>query len=56
MDPVSLPLEELIPIWQEIIKKKSMIITGTFSKKDLELMISKLDGSGLFLDIIILDE
>jgi hypothetical protein len=51
IDPISPPVEELIPLWKRILEKKSLIITGTLNEKQVESIISKLDVSGLFLDI-----
>ncbi|MBM3713150.1 MAG: hypothetical protein FJW56_06910 [Actinobacteria bacterium] len=51
MDPISPSLEELLPIWKEILTRKSLIITGTFTESQVKMMISKLDNSGLFLDV-----
>jgi hypothetical protein len=51
IDPISPPVEELIPLWKRILEKKSLIITGTLNEKQVESIVSKLDVSGLFLDI-----
>jgi hypothetical protein len=56
MDPISPALEDLIPIWKDILKRKSLIVSGTFTRKQVDLMISKLDTSGLFLDIELLED
>lgn len=55
LDPISPPLEELIPGWNKILENKSMIITGTLTRKQVDMLVSKLDVSGLFLDIVVLD-
>jgi len=51
MDPVSAPIEDLIPLWNRILKKKSLIISGTFTESQIELLVCRLDNSGLFLDV-----
>ena len=56
IDPHSRPLEEMIEDWKKIIEKKSMIITGSLTRKQIDFIVSKLDNSGLFLDVFILDE
>jgi len=54
LDPVSPSLEELIPVWKKILSRKSMIITGSLIQDQVDMLVSKLDSSGLFLDIVIL--
>lgn len=51
IDPISPTVEELIPLWKRILERKSLIITGTLNEKQVKLIVSKLDFSGLFLDI-----
>lgn len=53
LDPFAPTLEELLPIWKEVSSKKSMIITGTLRKNELDYLISNLDCSGLLFDILI---
>jgi len=56
IDPVSPPFEEMIGVWKEIAEKKSLIITGTITKDQVNKILNSLDCSGLFLDIIVNDD
>ena len=54
MDLISPSLEELLPVWKKILARKSLIVTGTFTEDQIKMIVSKLDSSGLFLDVDIL--
>lgn len=56
MDPISPPLEELIPIWKVILQRKSLVVSGTFTQRQVDTIVSKLDPSGLFLDIELVED
>jgi len=56
IDPNGPNIEELIPVWQNIQKKKPLILSGVLSQKQLNSITSKLSPRGLMLDVEIVKE
>jgi hypothetical protein len=54
IDPISPSVEELVPIWKDILSRKSLIVSGSFTQRQVDYIIANLDPSGLFLDIELL--
>ena len=51
IDPTGPTLEESIELWNRILEKKSLIITGPVTQSQLNLLVDRLNPQGLFLDI-----
>ena len=56
LDPETENLEERIDLWNKILDKKSLIIAGFVSNEELDLLLERLNPSGLLLDIAIKGE
>jgi hypothetical protein len=56
IDPLGPALEQLVPLWNRILERKSLIVSGRLSAKQVEMLVSKLSPGGLLLDVAIDDE
>jgi|GEM_PF-1358639 len=56
MDPGGPTVEQLIPLWSRILQKKSLILIGPLTQRQVDLLISSLPPCGLFLDNEIVSE
>ncbi len=56
LDPNGPPLEQLIPLWNKIMERLALIISGKMSTEKIEMITSELSPGGLFLDVAIDDE
>ena len=56
LDPKSPPLDALIPLWNRILERKSLIIIGPVTESQLDLLVSRLSPGGLWLDVELVPE
>jgi hypothetical protein len=56
LDPKGPSLEELIPMWNGILEKKSLVIVGPMTERQLDLLVSRLSPGGLWLDAELVPE
>ena len=51
LDPNGPPLEDLIPLWNRFLEKKSLVICAPLSQRQLDMLVSNLSPGGLWLDV-----
>jgi hypothetical protein len=56
IDPGGPSLEELIPFWNRILERKSLIIQAPVTQQQLDMLVSSLSPGGLWLDVEIVTE
>ena len=56
LDPNGPSLEESIPVWNDILDRKPLIISGPLTAQQLDMLLAKLSPSGLWLDVDLVTE
>lgn len=56
IDPLAPAPEHFIPLWNRILERKALIISGRLSTKQVDMLLSELSPGGLLLDVAIDDE
>jgi hypothetical protein len=56
LDPYGQTIERLIPLWNRLLERKCLILSGPVTPPQLELLISNLNPRGLWLDVELIDE
>ncbi len=56
IDPTGPRLGESIPLWNRILAKKPLIVSGPVTQDQLNMLVSRLTPSGLLLDLALVTE
>jgi hypothetical protein len=56
LDPNATPITQLIHVWNKILEKKCLIISGKVTQKQLDMLVSRLNPCGLLLDVMLVDQ
>ena len=56
LDPNGPPIEDLIPLWNQILAKKCLIICGPVTRRQFDMLVEQLSPHGLWLDLELVAE